>query len=72
MYISHGYLARAIRNIGLDAPDGYEMLHSMTGNNRSVLLLPLSHVSSTLQLLAVQLTFIQGSRNPFRYLERLF
>lgn len=46
MYISHGYLARAIRNIGLDAPEGYEMLHSMTGNNKSVLLLPLSHVSS--------------------------
>lgn len=45
MYISHGYLARAVRNIGLQARAGYEMLHSMTGNNRSVLLLPLSHVS---------------------------
>lgn len=46
MPISHEYISRAAQNIGLDAPEGYEMLNTMTGNNRNVLLLPLGHVCS--------------------------
>ncbi|RJE21798.1 NRPS-like enzyme [Aspergillus sclerotialis] len=37
------FMVHSSGSTGLDAPEGYEMLHSMTGNNRSVLLLPLSH-----------------------------
>ncbi|KAL1965188.1 hypothetical protein VTN77DRAFT_5942 [Rasamsonia byssochlamydoides] len=43
MYMSHDYISRAARNIGLQVPEGYEMLNSMTGNNQNVLLLPLGH-----------------------------
>ena len=45
MRISHSYIARAANNIGLPAPEGFEMLNSLTGNNRNLLLLPLGHVS---------------------------
>lgn len=45
MRINHEYISRAAQNIGLAAPDGFEMLNSLTGNNRNVLLLPLGHVS---------------------------
>lgn len=45
MRISHEYISRAAQNIGLAPPDGFEMLNSLTGNNRNVLLLPLGHVS---------------------------
>ncbi|OJJ43897.1 hypothetical protein ASPZODRAFT_892681 [Penicilliopsis zonata CBS 506.65] len=43
MSVSHSYVARVAQNIGLDAPEGYEMLSSMIGNNRSVVLTPLGH-----------------------------
>ena len=44
MRISHAYITKVARNIGLAAPDGFEMLNTLTGNNRNILLLPLSHV----------------------------
>lgn len=43
--LTHGYIARAGRNIRLEAPVGFQMLSSMTGNNRNALLLPVAHVS---------------------------
>lgn len=45
MRISHEYISRAAQNIGLAPPKGFEMLNSLAGNNRNVLLLPLGHVS---------------------------
>ncbi|KAL1988059.1 hypothetical protein VTN96DRAFT_1090 [Rasamsonia emersonii] len=41
--ISHKIVAKFARTIGLPAPEGYETLSSMMGNNRNVLLLPLGH-----------------------------
>ncbi|KAL3709184.1 hypothetical protein TMatcc_002974 [Talaromyces marneffei ATCC 18224] len=43
MRISHEYISRAAQNIGLAPPKGFEMLNSLAGNNRNVLLLPLGH-----------------------------
>ncbi|KAF5863882.1 hypothetical protein ETB97_009168 [Aspergillus alliaceus] len=40
--LSHSFIANVARNIGLSAPEGYETQSSMLGNNRCLLLCPLS------------------------------
>jgi hypothetical protein len=45
MFLSHSFVTNIARNIGLSAPEGYETQSSMLGNNRCLLLCPLSDVS---------------------------
>ncbi|KAF7590482.1 hypothetical protein BBP40_002827 [Aspergillus hancockii] len=42
IFLSHNFVTNIARNIGLSAPEGYETQSSMLGNNRCLLLCPLS------------------------------
>lgn len=73
MLLSHSFIANVARSIGLSAPEGYETQSSMLGNNRCLLLCPLSDVSIAIHSLRrTLLTDIKPAGVHFSVLNAIF